>query len=233
MDQDPAAYFLQAVRTALRMDTGVLEANSLHGAVTQVWFDQYEARDTVRYWHRLVFADTSVLEDEALSPRRTERATWWPAVESAAQNFLRTQPLSGAPVVVHTGTDGAPAQVAFASRNDWPDVTLRRLRSEGPVIDRLTQLLHEVESLQRAIPEGSSFDLGEVTDSLRCAIDVGEPAMRGPLPDRPALHQLMARMRQARRRRRAGWTSLLPGSVWRTCCRAVLPSATRTSPLSG
>ncbi|MET7490552.1 hypothetical protein [Streptomyces sp. NPDC005538] len=43
MDQDPAAHFLQVARTALGMDTGVLDANALHGAVTEVWFDQYEA----------------------------------------------------------------------------------------------------------------------------------------------------------------------------------------------
>ncbi|MFI6277931.1 hypothetical protein [Streptomyces sp. NPDC050988] len=185
MAQDPAAHFLQAVCTALRMDTGVLDANALHGAVTQVWFDQYEARESVRYWPRLVFADASVLEDEALAPRRTERATWWPAVEDAARRFLRAQPLGLSPLVVHTGADGAPAQVAFAPVDDWPGVTVRCLRREGPVIDRLTQLLSEVEGIQAVIAAGSAFDLGEVTDAPRSVIGAGEPAVGGPLPDRP------------------------------------------------
>jgi hypothetical protein len=185
MEQDPAAYFLQEVRTALRMDTGVLDANALHGAVTQVWFDQYEARESVHSWDRLVFTDGTVLADEALAPRRTKRATWWPAVEEAVRQFLRPQPMGLAPLLVHTGTDGAPAQVAFASRDDWPDVTLRCLRREGPVIERLMLLMSEVESLQDVIAEGASFDLGEVTDALRSVIDVGEPAVRGAHPDRP------------------------------------------------
>lgn len=34
--QDPAARLLQEVRTALRLDTGVRDANALHGAVIQV-----------------------------------------------------------------------------------------------------------------------------------------------------------------------------------------------------
>lgn len=183
--QDPAAHLLQEVRTALLLDTGVRKANALHGAVIQVWFDQYEARESVRYWPRLVFADSTVLADEALAPRRTERATWWPAVADAARQFLRAQPLGLAPLVVHTGADGAPAQVAFASVDDWPGVTVRRLRREGPVIDRLTRLLGEVEGIQAVIAEGSAFDLGEVAEALRSVIDVGEPAVRGPLPDRP------------------------------------------------
>ncbi|MGC5263969.1 hypothetical protein ACPXCO_23420 [Streptomyces cyaneofuscatus] len=185
MKQDPAAHLLQAVRTALRRDTGVRDANALHGAVAQVWFDQYEARESVRYWPRLVFADAVVLGDEAVAPRRTERATWWPVVENAVREFLRAQPWGLSPLVVYMGTDGAPARVDFASRNDWPDVTLRRLRSEGPFTGRLTRLLSEVESLQAVIAEGSSLNLGEVTDALHSVIDVGEPAVRGPLPDRP------------------------------------------------
>jgi hypothetical protein len=183
--QDPAARLLQEVRTALRVDTGVRDANALHGAVTQVWFDQYETRESVRYWPRLVFADTTVLADEAVAPRRTERATWWPAVADAARQFLRAQPLGLSPLVVHTGADGAPGHVAFASVNDCPAVTVRRLRREGPVIDRLTQLLGEVEGIQSVVAEGSTFELGEVADALRSVIDVGEPAVRGPLPERP------------------------------------------------
>ncbi|MGW6203729.1 hypothetical protein ACWF9B_08800 [Streptomyces sp. NPDC055089] len=184
MAQDSAAHLLQEVRTALRMDTGVLDANALHGAVSQVWFDQHEAREGVRSWDRIVLADGTVLSDDALAPRRTERATWWPAVEAAVRQFLRPQPLGQAPLLMHTGADGAPAQVAFAPRDDWPDVTLRSLRREGPVIGRLKLLLSEVESLQEVIAEGASFDLGEVTDALRFVIDVGEPAVRGTLPDR-------------------------------------------------
>ncbi|MEU7028966.1 hypothetical protein AB0A60_20025 [Streptomyces sp. NPDC046275] len=186
MEQDPAAFHLvREVRTALRRDTGVRDANALHGAVTQVWFDQYEAREAVRAWHRLVFADATVLEDEAVAPRRTERAGWWSAVERAARQFLRLHPTGLAPLVVHTGAKGSPARVAFASRDDWPEVTLRVLHREGPLIDRLTLLLTEVESLQTVIAEGSSFGLGDVAEALRSVIDIGEPAVRGPLPDRP------------------------------------------------
>lgn len=184
MEQDPAAHLLQEVRAALRADTGVRDANALHGAVTQVWFDQYEARESVRYWPRLVFADATVLADEAVAPRRTERATWWPAVANAARQFLRAQPLGLSPLVVHTGADGARAQVAFASVDERPDVTVRRLRREGPVTGRLTQLLGEVEGIKAVIAEGAEFDLGEVVEALRSVIDVGEPAVRGPLPDR-------------------------------------------------
>ncbi|MCX4681586.1 hypothetical protein OG413_41020 [Streptomyces sp. NBC_01433] len=186
MEQDPAAHLLQEVRTALRMDTGVLDANAAHGAVTQVWFDPYEAREAVRSWDRLVLADGSVLADEALAPRRTARATWWPALENAVRQVLCPQPMGLAPLLVLTGADGAPAQVAFALRDDWPQVTLRCLRREGLVVGRLKLLLSEVESLQDVIAEGASFDLGEVTDALRSVIDVGEPAVRGKLPDRPA-----------------------------------------------
>ncbi|WP_435058047.1 hypothetical protein [Streptomyces sp. bgisy060] len=186
MEQDPAAdHLVREVRAALRMDTGVLDANALHGAVTQVWFDPYEAREAVRSWHRLVFADATVVEDEAVAPRRTERASWWPPVERAAQQFLRPRPTGLSPLVVHTGADGSPARVTFACRDDWPDVTRRVLHREGPVIGRLTLMLAEVESLQTVIAEGSSFELGEVAEALRSVIDVGEPALRGPLPDRP------------------------------------------------
>lgn len=184
MEQDSAAHLLQEVRTALRMDTGVRDANALHGAVAQVWFDQYAARESVRGWPRLVFADATVLGDEAVAPRRTERATWWPGVENAARQFLRAKPLGLSPLVVYTGADGAPARVDLASRDDWPDVTRLWLRPEGPVIDRLAPLLSEVESLQAVIAEGSSFDLGEVAEALRSVIHLGEPAVRGQLPDR-------------------------------------------------
>lgn len=187
MEQDPAAHLLQEVRTALRMDTGVLDANALHGAVSQVWFDQYEARDGVRSWDRIVLADGTVLSEEALAPRRTERATWWPAVEAAVRQYLRPQPLGLAPLLVHIGGDGTPARVAFAARDDWPEVTHRCLRREGLVFGRLKLLLREVESLQEVIAEGASFDLGEVTDALRSVIEVGEPAVRGSLPDRPSI----------------------------------------------
>ncbi|MEU5193576.1 hypothetical protein AB0G86_05855 [Streptomyces scabiei] len=132
-----------------------------------------------------MFADTTVLADDAVAPRRTQRATWWPAVTDAARQFLRAQPLGLAPLVVHTGADGAPAQAAFASVDGWPDVTVRRLHREGPVIDRLTQLLAEVEGIQAVIAKGAAFDLVEVTEALRSVIDVGELAVRGPLPDRP------------------------------------------------
>ncbi|MCQ1577086.1 hypothetical protein [Streptomyces parvus] len=169
------------------MDTGVRDANALHGAVAQVWFDQYEARESVRDWPRLVFVDGTVLGDQALAPRRTERPTWWPAVENAARQFLHAHPWGTWPLVVYTGADGTPARVDLTSRDDWPDLTLRRLRSQGPIIARLTQLLSEVQALQAVIAEGSSFDLGEVADALRSVIDVGEPAVRGPLPDRHEL----------------------------------------------
>jgi hypothetical protein len=186
MEQDPAAdHLVREVRAALRMDTGVRDANALHGAVIQVWFDQYEAREAVRSWPRLVFADATVLEDEAVAPRRTERASWWPPVERAARQFLRPRPTGLSPLVVHTGADGTPARVSFACRYDWPDLTQRVLRREGPVLGRLTLLLTEVESLQTVIAKDSSFDLGEVAEALRSVIDAGEPALCGPLPDRP------------------------------------------------
>ncbi|MFD5079587.1 hypothetical protein [Streptomyces sp. NPDC058371] len=133
---------------------------------------------------RLVFGD-AVLADEAVAPRRTERATWWPAVANAARQFLRAQPLGLSPLVVHTGADGPRAQVAFAPVDEWPDVTVRRLRRAGPVTDRLTQLLWQVEGIQAVITEGAAFDLREVAEALRSVIDLGEPAVRGPLPDRP------------------------------------------------
>ncbi|WP_405968931.1 hypothetical protein OG613_48005 (plasmid) [Streptomyces sp. NBC_00015] len=167
------------------MDTGVRDANALHGAVTQVWFDQYEAREGVRYWPRLVFSDTTVLGDEAVAPRRTEPAAWWPDVASAARQFMRAQPLGLSPLVVHTGADGARAQVVLAPVDSWPDVTVRRLRRAGAVIDRLTQVLREVEGIQAVVAEGAAFDLGEVTQALCSVIELGEPAVRGPLPDRP------------------------------------------------
>jgi hypothetical protein len=157
MEQDPAAHLLQEVRTALRIDTGVLDANALHGAVTQVWFDQYEVREAVHSWDRLV------LTDEAMAPQRTERATWWTAVEKAVRQFLHPQPMGLAPLLVHTGADGTPARVAFA----------RCPRREGLVVGRLKLLPSQVESLQDVIAEGASFDLGEVTDALRSVIDVG------------------------------------------------------------
>ncbi|MFH8257769.1 hypothetical protein [Streptomyces roseolus] len=185
MEQDPAAdHLVREVRAALRRDTGVLDANALHGAVTQVWFDQHEAREAVRSWHRIVFADATVMEDAAVAPRRTERAGWWPAVERAARQFLRPNPTGLSPLV-HTGADGSPAHVAFASLDDWPNVTRRVVHREGPVIGRLTLLLTEVESLQTVIAEGSSFGSGEIAEVLRSVIDIGEPAGRGPLPDRP------------------------------------------------
>ncbi|MET8816494.1 hypothetical protein ABZW47_31400 [Streptomyces sp. NPDC004549] len=186
MEQDPAAYLVREVRAALRVDTGVLDANALLGAVTEVWFDQHEARDAVRYWPRLVFADGTVVSDEALAPRRTERATWWPTVARAARQFLRDQPTRLSPLVVRTSADGTPARVDFASVDDWPDLTVRRLHREGPVVGRLRQILVEVEGIQAAVAEGSAFDLGEVEEALRAAIGAGEPAVRGPLPYRPA-----------------------------------------------
>lgn len=232
MTQDPAAYLVQEVRAALRVDTGVLDANTLHGAVTEAWFDQHEARDSVRFWPRLVFADGTVVSDEALAPRRTERATWWPRVATAARQFLREQPTRLSPLVVRTGADGAPAQVDFASVEDWPDLTVRRLHREGPVIGRLTQILKEVEGIQAVIAEGSAFDLGEVEEALRAAIGAGEPAVRGPLPDRPAaLPTGGARETETATGVRA--PSTLPRSGWTTCWPSMAPRPIRRSSASG
>ncbi|MFI1530889.1 hypothetical protein [Streptomyces griseus] len=175
---------VQQTIAAVAADTALREAETLHGPVTEVWFDPFTVRDryALGQWHRLLLADGSVLSDGALAHRRTTTAHWWKTLMRSAREFYDKQGLGYEALVVHTAADGGEPARLEATKFEAPRPTVSIICSHGPVTTRLAQMVAELHAIDAALAPGAQYDLADALLVLQTAIDQGEPALTGHLP---------------------------------------------------
>lgn len=178
--EELCADFARIVGQGLGRDDGVRAACAVHGAVSEVWFNDLRASGD---WQVIVFADGALVGERALSRRRLSPTDWKEELYRAGLRLAIQRPVHfGEAVVVTMPGGGAPRlEVVDAERfpaGDYESFN-RPLFPTGPITRRLERIVAELEEVGAMGNGMMGYELGDVVNELREQIEQGEPEI-GP-----------------------------------------------------